>query len=121
MALICFIAWALMMRNGWDEVAARSSLLTLLVLLQLYHVLNCRSESKSAFRVPVRNNPVLMIGMALALGIHILATELPFLQSLLRTQAMSWQMWLLFAAPGALILAIMEIYKARASATARQR
>lgn len=117
MALICFAAWVLMMRNGWDEVTARSSLLTLLVLIQFYHVLNCRSESESVLRVPLRNNPVLMIGMALALGIHILATELPFLQSLLRTQAMSWQTWLLFAAPGALILIIMEIYKARTRAT----
>jgi len=112
MALICFAAWALMLRAGWDETMARNSLLTLLVLMQFYHVLNCRSESTSVFRVPLRNNPVLMVGMAVALGIHILATELPFLQSLLRTQSLSWQMWLLFALPGAAILLVIELYKA---------
>lgn len=111
MALICFVAWALMLRAGWEETMARSSLLTLLVLIQFYHVLNCRSESTSAFRVPLHNNPVLMVGMAVALGIHILATEVPFLQSLLRTQPLSWQMWLLFALPGAAILLVIELYK----------
>jgi len=114
MALICFVAWAVMMRAGWEETMARSSLLTLLVLMQFYHVLNCRSESTSAFRVPLRNNPVLMGGMALALVIHVLATEVPFLQSLLRTQSMPWQTWLMFALPGALILGVIELYKARA-------
>ncbi len=111
MAVICFVAWLVMLHSGWDEPAARSSLLTLLVLMQFYHVLNCRSETTSAFRVPPRNNPVLMIGMAVALGVHILATEVPFLQSLLRTQRLSWQMWLLFAVPGAAILLVIELYK----------
>jgi hypothetical protein len=62
----------------------------------------------------LRNNPVLMGGMALALVIHILATEAPLLQSLLRTQSMSWQTWLMFAVPGAIILGVIELYKARA-------
>ncbi|MBM4456818.1 MAG: hypothetical protein FJ011_03450 [Chloroflexi bacterium] len=119
MALICFVAWVLMMRAGWEESMARNSLLTLLVLIQFYHVLNCRSESASAFRVPLRNNPVLMGGMALALVIHILATEVPFLQSLLRTQSMPWQTWLMFAVPGALILGVIEVYKARATPVTR--
>jgi magnesium-transporting ATPase (P-type) len=111
MALICFVGWVLMLRAGWDETSARNGLLTLLVMLQFAHVLNCRSETTSAFRVPVRNNPVLMIGMAVAFGLHILATELPFLQSLLRTQPLSWQMWLLFAVPGLAIVILMELYK----------
>ncbi len=111
MALICFIAWVILLRSGWEETAARSGLLTLLVLIQFYHVLNCRSETTSIFRVPLRNNPVLMIGMAAALGIHILATQVPFLQSLLRTHSLSWQMWLLFAVPGLAILAVIELYK----------
>lgn len=112
MAFICFIAWILLLRSGWEEEAARSGLLTLLVLMQFYHVLNCRSETTSAFRVPLRNNPVLMAGMVAALLIHVLATELPLLQSLLRTQPLSWQTWLLFALPGALILLVLEVYKA---------
>lgn len=112
MAMICFVAWVLMLNAGWEVTMARSSLLTLLVLIQFYHVLNCRSESASVFRIPLRSNLVLMGGMVLALIIHILATQVPFLQSLLRTQPLSWQMWLLFALPGAAILLVIELYKA---------
>jgi magnesium-transporting ATPase (P-type) len=113
MSLICFAAWALMLAAGWDEDLARTCLLTLLVLMQFYHVLNCRSESTSVFRIPARNNPILIGSMVLAFVIYFLATELPFMQSLLRTQPLPWQMWLLFAVPGVLIMAVMEVYKAR--------
>ena len=111
MALVCFAAWSGMMAAGWDETTARSTLLTLLVLMQFYHVLNCRSETTSAFRIPWRNNPVLMIGMAVAFLVHVLATELPFLQSLLRTESMPWQMWVALAVPATSVLVVVELYK----------
>ncbi len=111
MALVCFAAWVWMNHVGWEVNMARSSLLTLLVLMQFYHVVNCRSESSSAFRVPLRNNPVLLVGMLVAFLIHILATELPFLQSLLRTQSLPLNYWLVFAGIGAVILVVVEVYK----------
>lgn len=119
MALICFVAWVWLLRSGWEEDAARNAMLTLLVLMQFYHVMNCRSESVSLFRVPLRNNPVLMIGMALAFAIHVLATEVPFLQSLLRTQSLPPQYWAIFGAVGALILIVVEIYKRRSARRTR--
>lgn len=112
MAAICLAFWIFMLRQGWEENAARSMLLTLLVLMQFYHVLNCRSEERSALRIPLRRNRVLAIGMLLALGLHVLATELPFLQSLLRTEPVSLQNWAIMAAMAAAVLVVMEIYKA---------
>lgn len=111
MSLICFAAWVWMLNSGWEENMARSSLLSLLVLFQFYHVMNCRSEINSAFRVPLRNNPILIGGMVLAFLIHLLATEAPFLQNLLRTQPLSPQYWLIFAAIGLSILVVIELYK----------
>lgn len=111
MALVCFGAWALLLNSGWEESVARNGLLTLLVLMQFYHVMNCRSETTSIFRIPFKNNPVLLGGMALAFVIHILATEVPFLQSLLRTQSLPIQYWLQFAAIGVVIMIVLEVYK----------
>jgi magnesium-transporting ATPase (P-type) len=111
MALVCFGAWALLLNSGWEESVARNSLLTLLVLMQFYHVMNCRSETTSIFRIPFKNNPVLLGGMALAFVIHILATEVPFLQSLLRTQSLPIQYWIQFAAIGVVIMLVLEVYK----------
>jgi magnesium-transporting ATPase (P-type) len=111
MSLVSFVAWVLMLRAGWEVEVARAGLLTLLVLMQFYHVLNSRSESRSVFRIPFKNNPVLLIGMAVAFGLHVLATQVPFLQQLLRTSPLDIKYWLIFAAIGALILLVMEAYK----------
>jgi len=57
MGLTCLAAWAVLLNSGLEEAVARNSLLTLLVLMQFYLVLNCRSESRSAFRVPRQPDP----------------------------------------------------------------
>jgi Ca2+-transporting ATPase len=111
MAFVCFAAWVWLIHSGMEETAARAYLLTLLVLMQFYHVFNCRSETTSIFKIPFKNNPVLMIGIGLAFVIHILATEVPFLQSLLRTQPIPIQSWLIFAAASAVMMLVLETYK----------
>ncbi|MDZ7359308.1 MAG: HAD-IC family P-type ATPase [candidate division KSB1 bacterium] len=111
MALVCLGAWIILLNRGWEETSARNALLTLLVLMQFYHVLNCRSEYRSAFRVPLRNNTVLMFGMLAAFGIHVLATQWPPLQALLRTSPLPLEQWLIFGALAAVIMVVMEIYK----------
>ncbi|WP_407944715.1 cation transporting ATPase C-terminal domain-containing protein [Ornatilinea apprima] len=42
---------------------------------------------------------------------HIAATELPFMQSLLHTEPLSIQYWLTFTALGAIILIVLETHK----------
>lgn len=111
MSVTCFIAWLVMLNMGMDMETIRYHLLTLLVLMQFYYVLSCRSETASAFRVPLRNNPVLIFGMAVAFVIYVLATELPLLQELLRTESMPLQTWLLFGVTASVVIIAMETYK----------
>ena len=111
MAVICVVGWAWLIHSGWEEMAARNALLTLFVLMQFYHALNCRSEYTSVFRVPIRNNPVLIGGIAVAFAVHVLSTQLPFMQSLLRTQPLALPTWVVFAAIAAAILLVVEVYK----------
>jgi len=112
MALVCLGVWVFLMREGYTLDSARNLLLTLLVLMQFYHVLNCRSEVESAFKIPFSRNRVLAVGMLVALALHILATEVPFLQSLLRTESLPVQTWLILFALASVVLVVMEIYKA---------
>lgn len=112
MALVCLAVWVFLVQQGYAEDTARNILLALLVLMQFYHVLNCRSEEVSAFKIPFSRNRVLAIGMLVALGLHILATEVPFLQFLLRTESLTWQTWLILFALASVVLLVMEIYKA---------
>ena len=111
MGLTCLVAWGALLNSGLDEAVARNSLLTLLVLMQFYHVLNCRSEIRSAFRVPLRDNPILMIGMLVAFAMFVAATELPLLQGLLRTNPLSIAQWLRLGAIASVAIIVMELYK----------
>ncbi|KPL83385.1 ATPase [Thermanaerothrix daxensis] len=112
MALGCFVAWIWLIRQDVDIETKRALLLTLLVLMQFYHVLNCRSEEESAFRVPWRRNPVLAIGMVVALGLHVVATEVPLLQSLLRLSSIPLTQWLVMGVLASIVLWVVEVYKA---------
>jgi magnesium-transporting ATPase (P-type) len=111
MGLVCFAFWIYLMANGWEVTAARNLLLTLLVTMQFYHVLNCRSEYQSAFRIPIRNNPVLAFGMLAALIVHILGLHLPWLQGLLRTEPLNLETWLMLLLLASPVMIVMELYK----------
>ncbi len=94
-----------------NEVEARNLVLLLMVLLQNVHVFNCRSESVSALRVPLRRNFILIIGVVAAQGIHILCLHVPFMQNILRTDPVEFAQWLLLVPLALVILVTMELFK----------
>ncbi len=103
--------WYWLLDAGWDEAAARNLLLLLMVLFQNFHVFNCRSEYVSAFRVPVQRNRFLILGVIAALGVHVLAMWLPWLQPVLHVAPVSLQEAGYLALLAASILVVMEIFK----------
>lgn len=111
MGLSSFILWWWLLHNGYGEPAARNMVLLFLVLLENYHVFNCRSETRSAFSVPISRNRVLVAGVLGAQGVHILAMYVPFTQQLLSLQPVSLPQWLGLLASAAIILISVEIYK----------
>ncbi|MFZ2039909.1 MAG: cation-translocating P-type ATPase C-terminal domain-containing protein, partial [Desulfobacterales bacterium] len=72
---------------------------------------NCRSESTSAFRVPLHRNWVLILGVLTAQGIHILSMYLPFMQTILTTAQVTFSQWLSALTLACVILVVMEIFK----------
>ncbi|MBN1634177.1 MAG: HAD-IC family P-type ATPase [Ignavibacteria bacterium] len=111
MGVVCLLAWIYFLNQGFEETDARNSTLLLLVLMQFYHVMNCRSEFRSAFKVPLKNNIILMIGIVVAFSLNIVATELPLLQSLLRTQPLPIEKWLVLGGIASIVIIVVEIYK----------
>jgi len=94
-----------------DEAAARNLVLLFMVVLQNVHVFNCRSESTSALKVPIRRNIILIFGVAAAQGIHILCMHLPFMQAVLGTEPVGVRHWLLLLALALGLLVVMEVFK----------
>src|SRR6185503_3920108 len=68
---VCFVAYRRFLASGLDVFHARNRLLLLLVLFENMHVLNCRSETRSALRSAFARNPLLLLGSLGALGLHV--------------------------------------------------
>ncbi|HDR46205.1 MAG TPA: HAD family hydrolase, partial [Geoalkalibacter subterraneus] len=94
-----------------DEAAARNLVLLFMVLLQNVHVFNCRSESVSALKVPLRRNLILVFGVLAAQGIHVLSLYLPFMQTILGIAPVRFRQWLLLLALALVVLLVMETFK----------
>ncbi len=95
-----------------EESTARNMILLLMVFMQNVHVFNCRSERVSAFKVPLKRNVVLVFGVLLAAGIHLLSMHLPFMQRILRVEPITMLDMLRIFALALPVLIVMEIYKA---------
>jgi len=111
MGLIAFTAWWEMMAKGLPLEQARNQLLLVMVLLENVHVFNCRSERISAFRVPLSRNWLLILGVLVAQGVHILAMHLPLMQAVLEIEPISWGAWLKLGTEALLLLLVMELFK----------
>ena len=111
MAAVSIVLWFYLIGTGWEVAQARNLLLLQVVLMQNFHVFNCRSERESAFNVPISRNYILIFGVIAAQGIHIASLYLPFMQGLLRTQPVSIAQWGALFGLASIILAAMEIYK----------
>ncbi|WOF16440.1 HAD-IC family P-type ATPase [Methanoplanus sp. FWC-SCC4] len=109
--LIAFAAYVLLISEGWDEYSARNVVVLLMVLLENAHALNCRSEYRSLFSIPLKNNYYLIFGIVVAQGIHILAMMTPFMQDLLDIEAVSLHTWISLLAIASLIIVSMEVFK----------
>lgn len=73
---------------------ARTGALVTLVLSQLIHVFECKSETKSIFQIPFMDNLWLVVSVLLSLGVLLAVIYLPFLQNLFRTVPLYSEQWL---------------------------
>jgi magnesium-transporting ATPase (P-type) len=100
-----------LLASGVPLESARNVLLLLMVLFENVHMFNCRSETKSAFKIPLMQNPVLIFGVLGAFLMHVLAMYLPIGQLVLKTQPVDAKTWILVAGLAATILLWMEWHK----------
>jgi magnesium-transporting ATPase (P-type) len=109
---LAFASWYWLIQvEMMDEASARNSILLLMVLLQNMHVFNCRSESVSALKIPIRRNFILVFGVVVAQGIHILSMHVPFMETILSTEPVMFTQWLITLSIALVVLLVMEIFK----------
>lgn len=96
----------------WEESQARNAVLLLMVLFQNVHLGNCRSETTSGFRLSPFRSPILLSGVLLACGIHLLAMHLPLTQRLLRLEPVDLLTFAILFGLAVTVFFAMEIHKA---------
>jgi len=111
MGTVAFLIWYLLIKSGQSATYASNYILTLLVLFQSMHVFNARSELTSTFKIPIKRNWFLVLGVFIAQGLHIAATYIPFMQKTLQLQPIAFKDWLSLLLIASLILWVMELFK----------
>jgi magnesium-transporting ATPase (P-type) len=111
MSALGLALYVCMLNSGRPLEEARNALLLLMVLMQNVDAINARSETISVLRLPLRNNPVLLAGVGVALGLHVAAMYLPWLQRVLTVEPPSSFDWLVLPALAVSLLALMEAQK----------
>ena len=109
--LAAFLYYYIALAAGVAHGTAQGAVLWLLVWSENAYVLNCRSETRSAFRIPLKHNPLLIEAVVGTQLLQIAALAVPSLRELLSMQALTLGDGLSLAAGGIAILAVMEIYK----------
>jgi len=112
MALVGFgtFCWMIEVCN-WSEGKARNCLLLLMVLFEIIHIGNCRSETTSAFRLSPFKSPILLVGSILAFFAHMVALQIPFMQRVLRVEPVDFVTFVTLLGLALTIFMAMEIHK----------
>ncbi len=94
-----------------SEFDARNRVLLLMVLLENFHVFNCRSEYVSAFRVPIKRNRLLIAAVLIANAVHMLAMHFQPAQKVLKVAPLNLAEYAHALLLAATLLFVMEMFK----------
>ena len=109
---VVFTVWYfLLTKLNMDVSMARGYIMALMVFIQNIHVFNCRSEHRSAFSVPIKNNWLIVGGVVVSIILQVIVMEVPFLSKFLQTTSVPFLHLIYLFAIGLLVLVVMEIYK----------
>ena len=94
-----------------DLAKAWTISLTTLAVFQWFNAWNCRSDSKSIFRMDIFSNKFLIAATALVVVFQILAVYNPVLQKILRTVPLEFSEWVMIGLVATSIVAVEELRK----------
>ena len=110
--LIVFAVWYYLIKVAHMDVpTARGYIVALMVFIQNIHVFNCRSEHASAFKVPLRNNKLIVIGVIASVLLQVVVMEVDVLSKLLQTVVVPFSSMIGLFAIASIVLVLMELYK----------
>jgi magnesium-transporting ATPase (P-type) len=99
------------LERGATLAYAQVTALTTLVMFQVFHVGNSRSDELSAFQKSPLANPVLFYGTVISLAVHIGAMYFPPTQLLLNLEPLSIDTWVRLTLVSLSVVVLVELHK----------
>lgn len=111
MGVLAFLTFDWLIESGRTPEEARNLTLMLLILFGNIHALSSRSETRSLFAIPLWGNPFLILAVPAAQAVHIGASHVPWLASVLSLEPIALSEWLMLLGVSLVLLVIEEAHK----------
>jgi Ca2+-transporting ATPase len=111
--LTTLAVYATMLHYTGDVTAARTGAFVTLVLTQLIHVFECKSETKSIFQIPLLNNSYLVFAVLCSLAMILGVVYIPALQQIFRTVPLDLNGWLISGGLSFLVPVLASFFPAK--------
>jgi len=96
---------------GATLAEARTAVVNVIVVGEIFYLFNCRSLTRSMFQIGVFSNPAVFLGAVGMLLMQLLFTYSSWMNHLFHTAAIGWGAWLVIGLYGVAIYVIVEIEK----------
>ena len=97
--------------GGINLDEARTAVVNVIVMVQTFYLLNCRSQTRSFFAVGFFSNPWMLGGIGLTWLVQMAFTYLPILNHLFHTAPVRAEAWLHIVGIGVFTFAVVELEK----------
>jgi Ca2+-transporting ATPase len=111
-ALCSLVAFAFVLFvEGEDLPRARTAAFVVLACSQLFHALNCRSQTESLFKIGILTNTKLVLASAVSFLLQMAVVYVPFFQTVFKTESLRFIDWIMVVVLSSLPLWAMELIK----------
>jgi cation-transporting ATPase F len=97
--------------EGKNVDEARAAVVNVVVMIQTFYLLNCRSRTRSIFSIGLFSNPWLIAGIAATWLAQLAFTYLPIFNRLFHTDPVRGEAWLYIVATGVFTFVVVELEK----------
>lgn len=110
--LVVFITWVFLLKClKMDIPTARGYIMVLMVFMQNMHVLNCRSERDTTFKISLKSNLWIVFAILSAIFLQIIVSEIDIFSNLLQTSKVPIIHMIPLLCLSSIIIIVMETYK----------
>jgi Ca2+-transporting ATPase len=109
--VISFVLFYFLLQSGESVESARNIVLLLMVLFENVHVFNARTEINFLHKIGYRNSMFLILWVIFTQLLHLTCMHIPFMQDVLSTQPVSFDIWLELAFIAIGLVFVMEFDK----------